>query len=457
MSQPSDSSPKKLWDKGTASNSLMERFTIGQDPHWDVYLAPFDILGSLAHIRMLEKIGLLSPEERVPLSQTLQNLYPQAQEGLLQLEPGVEDIHSQVELLLTRELGDVGKKIHAGRSRNDQVLLDLKLYFRHEIRQLTMEIRQLFDTLIGLGQKYQDLLMPGYTHTQVAMPSSFGLWFGAYAESLSDDLWHLQRAYEILNQNPLGSAAGYGSSFALDRLYTTELLGFPAANVNVVYAQMGRGKVELILSQSLAVLANTLNKLASDSITYLNQNYGFFTLAETWTTGSSIMPHKKNPDAFELIRARSSRLMALPQETQMLIHNLGSGYHRDFQLLKEHLFPAFAELRDCLEISRMMLSDLKVNPHLMEDPRYQYLFSVEVVNQLVQGGMPFREAYRKVAQDIEAGRYADPKTVNHSHLGSIGQPGWEIIQQKMDRVEQSYRFEIIDEAYQELLHDPQQD
>ncbi len=455
MSPSSEPSPKKLWDKGIQTNSLMERFTIGQDPHWDLYLAPFDILGSLAHIRMLEKIGLLSTEERIPLTKTLQHLYPQAQEGLLSLEPGVEDIHSQVELLLTRELGDLGKKIHAGRSRNDQVLLDLKLYFRHEIRSLTGEIRQLFDTLLDLGQQHQGLLMPGYTHTQVAMPSSFGLWFGAFAESLSDDLWHLQRAYEILNQNPLGSAAGFGSSFPLDRLFTTQLLGFPAANVNVVYAQMGRGKVELILSQSLAIIANTLNKLAADSITYLNQNYGFFTLADTWTTGSSIMPHKKNPDAFELIRARSSRLMALPQETQLLIHNLGSGYHRDFQLLKEHLFPAFAELRDCLKIARLMLQDLEVNPALMDDSRYQYLFSVEVVNQLVQEGMPFREAYRKVAQDIAQNSYTDPKMVDHSHLGSIGNPAWELIRQKMDHVEQTYHFERIEQAYQDLLQDPQ--
>lgn len=441
----------KLWQKSYTVDQQIEAFTIGQDRELDRYLAPYDILGSLAHIRMLEKIGLLSAQELEQLSAKLKQLYQKAVDGSLAIEEGVEDIHSQVELLLTRELGEAGKKIHAGRSRNDQVLVDLRLYFRAEMKDIVELTERLFTTLIQLAERRRHILLPGYTHFQAAMPSSFGLWFSAYAESLVDDLRLLQAVYHTINQNPLGSAAGYGASFPLDRGLTTRLLGFEDLNYNVVHAQMGRGKTELFLSYALAALAHTLGKLAADVVLYVSQNFAFLSFPDELTTGSSIMPHKKNPDVFELIRARCNQLQSLPVQVSQLTASLPSGYHRDFQLLKESVFPAIQYLKDCLGILAYALPQAEANPLILEDERYQYLFSVEVVNELVLRGVPFREAYQQVGRQIEEGQFEPPGELRHTHEGSLGNLCLEEIERKMEKVLEGFPFEKVEEAVKALL------
>jgi len=441
----------KLWQKSYTVDQQIEAFTVGQDRELDRYLAPYDILGSLAHIRMLEKIGLLTSEEQERLSAALRQLYRQAANGELAIEEGVEDIHSQVELLLTRELGDAGRKIHAGRSRNDQVLVDLRLYFRAELQEVVELTERLFTTLVQLAEQYRHVLLPGYTHFQAAMPSSFGLWFSAYAESLVDDLRLLQSVYRNINQNPLGSAAGYGTSFPLDRTLTTRLLGFENLSYNVVHAQMGRGKTELFLSYGLAAIAHTLGKMAADVVLYVSQNFAFMSFPDELTTGSSIMPHKKNPDVFELVRARCNSLQALPAQVSQLTSSLPSGYHRDFQLLKEAVFPAIRHLKDCLSILAYALPQARVNPSILEDERYQYLFSVEVVNELVLQGVPFREAYRQVGQQIEEGQFEPPRELRHTHEGSLGNLCLEEIERKMEGVMEGFPFGEVEAAVGLLL------
>ncbi|MFP4091785.1 MAG: argininosuccinate lyase [Cyclobacteriaceae bacterium] len=430
----------KIWDKGISVDKRIEAFTIGRDRELDVWLAPFDVQGSMAHCRMLQKIGLLSQEELDQLLPALEEIYVMAQRGEFSIEEGIEDVHSQVELMLTRKLGEVGKKIHSGRSRNDQVLLDLRLYIRHELQEIVKLSRKLFDTLLSLSDKHKEVLMPGYTHTQVAMPSSFGLWFGAYAESLVDDLILLQAAYKVANQNPLGSAAGYGSSFPLDRSMTTQLLGFEAMSYNVVYAQMGRGKVEKTVSFALSSVAATLGKLSADVCLYMSQNFAFVSLPDTLTTGSSIMPHKKNPDVFELMRAKANKLQALPNEISLIIGNLTSGYHRDLQLVKESFLPAFEDLKNCLSIADYMLQHLQVNDHILHDEKYKYLFSVEAVNAEVLKGVPFRDAYKKIGQQIAEGTYDPPRQVDHTHEGSIGNLCNGSIREKMENVLKMFPF-----------------
>jgi argininosuccinate lyase len=382
----------KLWQKDKASLKEVETFTVGKDREMDMYLAAFDVLGSLAHIQMLEAVGLLTNNELSQLQQELKNIYKQIEKGEFKLQDDVEDIHSQVELLLTQKLGDDGKKIHAARSRNDQVLVDIKLFLRNELEELVKSIKPFFELLQTQSEKYKGHLLPGYTHLQLAMPSSFGLWFGAYAESLVDDMITLKGAYDIVNKNPLGSAAGYGSSFPINRTLTTKLLGFDDLNYNVVYAQMGRGKTERIVAQSLSNIADTLARLSMDACLYLNQNFGFISFPNELTTGSSIMPHKKNPDVFELIRSHCNRIKALPNEIMLMTTNLPSGYHRDLQLLKEHLFPAFKTLKDCIEMTGLMLSNVEIKKDILSDEKFKYLFSVEEVNKLVNAGMPFRDA-----------------------------------------------------------------
>ncbi|WPP51246.1 argininosuccinate lyase [Catalinimonas niigatensis] len=436
----------KIWDKGFSIDKRIETFTIGKDRELDVLLAPFDVLGSMAHSRMLHKIGLLEAQELDQLLLGLKEIYQQIEEGKFEIEDGLEDVHSQVELMLTRKLGDVGKKVHSGRSRNDQVLLDLRLYIRHEIETLVHLVEKLFNTLIQLSEKHKDVLLPGYTHTQVAMPSSFGLWFGAYAESLVDDLTILQAAFKVANQNPLGSAAGYGSSFPLDRSMTTQLLGFESMSYNVVYAQMGRGKVEKTVSFALASLAATLGKMAADVCLYMSQNFGFITLPDHLTTGSSIMPHKKNPDVFELMRAKANKLQALPNEITLIITNLTSGYHRDLQLVKESFLPAFDDLKDCLSIAEYMLQHVQVNTQIMEDDKYRYLFSVEAVNEEVLRGTPFRDAYKKIGTQIADGSYQPAKALKHTHEGSLGNLCNAQIEAKMQNVLQQFSFGLIHQA-----------
>ncbi len=410
----------KLWQKSTDVNSEIEKFTVGMDRELDLLLARYDVLGSIAHIKMLKEISLLTSEELEVLVGELENILEVIDNGNFKIEDGVEDVHSQVELMLTRKLGDVGKKIHSGRSRNDQVLLDLKLFMRAEMMEVTGSVRELFDRLITLSEQYKQVLLPGYTHLQVAMPSSFGLWFGAYAESLVDDLSIWKSAFDIVNRNPLGSAAGYGSSFPLNRQMTTELLGFESMNYNVVYAQMGRGKAEKVVANAISVMADTLSKFAMDVCIYMGQNHGFISFPDEYTTGSSIMPHKKNPDVFELIRARCNKLKALPNEITLITSNLPSGYHRDLQMIKEGIVPAFQNLKDCLYMTGFMLEHIKINEHILEDEKYQYLFSVEVVNQLVLDGMPFRDAYVEVGKRIENGEFKPDKNIRHTHEGSIG-------------------------------------
>lgn len=441
----------KLWQKNTSSLAEVEAFTVGRDREMDSHLARFDVLGSLAHCHMLAEVGLLTQHEWISLKAELQRIYQQFDNGSVSLEEGVEDIHSQVELMLTRTLGDTGKKIHSGRSRNDQVLVDIKLYLRHEIKSLIDEIKPLFDLLLAQSETYALHLMPGYTHLQLAMPSSFGLWFGAYAESLVDDVITLHGAYRVVNKNPLGSAAGYGSSFPLNRSLTTSLLGFDALNYNVVYAQMGRGKTERIVAASLANVAATLSKLSMDACLFLNQNFAFIQFPDELTTGSSIMPHKKNPDVFELVRARCNQLQALPNDIALMTANLPSGYHRDLQLLKETLFPAVHNLKECIKMVRLMLSSISVRENILTEEKYKYLFSVEEVNKKVLAGLPFRDAYKAVAAEIADGTFAPDRQLVHTHAGSIGNLCHSEIKQLMNREIAAFNFEKVDDALKQLL------
>ncbi len=411
---------QKLWEKSVTVDHDVETYTVGHDREMDLYLAPYDILGSMAHITMLQSIGLLTAAELSALMAELRDIYSIAQKGEFVIEEGIEDVHSQVELMLTRRLGDIGKKIHSGRSRNDQVLVDLKLFIRSRIEDLTVAIARLFDTLVSQSDRYKDVILPGYTHLQVAMPSSFGLWFGAYAESLADDLTVLRAAYEVTNRNPLGSAAGYGSSFPLNRAMTTHLLGFDSMDYNVVYAQMGRGKTERIVAQAIASIAATISKLAFDACMFNSQNFGFIKLPDEFTTGSSIMPHKKNPDVFELTRSKCNKLQALPYEITLITNNLPSGYFRDLQLIKENFLPAFDEIISILNMVNAMISQIKVNADILSDPRYALMFSVEEVNRLALEGVPFRDAYKQVGLAIERGEFTPATTVSRTHEGSIG-------------------------------------
>lgn len=424
----------KIWDKGIDADQKVEKFTVGNDRELDLRLAKHDIIGSMAHIKMLVKIGLLKSEEEKTLQKELERILDEVKRGNFQLDKDAEDIHSQVEAMLTERLGEMGKKIHSGRSRNDQVLVDIKLFLKEEIQKIKSEVVALFDLLQELSERYNDILLPGYTHGQIAMPSSFGLWFGAYAETLVDDMQTLSAAWKVADQNPLGSAAGYGSSFPLDREMTTRELGFSSLSYNVIAAQMGRGKTERVLAQSMANIAFTLNKLAADNCMYLSGNYGFISYPDELTTGSSIMPHKKNPDVWELIRGHSNRLQILPNEIAMMTTNLPHGYHRDYQLLKEVLFPALETLHDILKMSRFMLEHISVNKHILEDPRYDYLFTVEEVNNRVLKGVPFREAYQQVGKEVQSGTFHAPKTIHHTHAGSIGNLCTTAIRTKMERV-----------------------
>jgi argininosuccinate lyase len=441
----------KLWQKDKASLREVEQFTVGKDREFDLLLAPYDILGSIAHVMMLETVRLLQKEEKDSLIKELKNIYKQTYDSRFTIYDGVEDVHSQVELLLTEKLGDVGKKIHSARSRNDQVLVDIKLFLRNEMEDLVKAIQPFFDLLQTQSEKYKDHLLPGYTHLQLAMPSSFGLWFGAYAESLVDDVITIKAAYDVVNKNPLGSAAGYGSSFPINRTLTTKLLGFDDLNYNVVYAQMGRGKAERIAAQALANVADTLSKLSMDACLYLNQNFGFISFPAELTTGSSIMPHKKNPDVFELVRSHCNRIKSLPNEIIMMTTNLPSGYHRDLQLLKEHLFPALKTLKECIEMAGLMLSNVEIKKDILNDEKYKYLFSVEEVNKLVNDGMPFRDAYKKVGLDIEAGNFKYKTSIHHTHEGSIGNLCTKEIKNQMQKVLDSFPFEDVTSAIKKLI------
>ena len=442
---------QKLWEKNVKVDASIDLFTVGRDREMDLYLARYDILGSIAHITMLESIGLLTREELDKLTQELRNIYAIAEKGDFLIEDGVEDVHSQVELMLTRSLGDIGKKIHSGRSRNDQVLVDLKLFIRSELQSVVELTDNLFTTLIAQSEKYKNVLMPGYTHLQVAMPSSFGLWFGAYAESLVDDLTVLQAAYRVSNRNPLGSAAGYGSSFPLDRSLTTRLLGFDSMNYNVVYAQMGRGKTERIVASALASIAATLSKVAFDACLFNSQNFGFIKLPDAYTTGSSIMPHKKNPDVFELTRAKCNKIQALPYQITLIANNLPSGYFRDLQIIKEVFLPAFDELKNCLRMVEQMMSRITVNEHILDDCRYDPIFSVEEVNRLTLEGTPFRDAYKQVGLRIEAGDFTPNKDVHHTHEGSIGTLCNEQISSLEKSIVQDFDFGKTQAAFDSLL------
>ncbi|MDR1937224.1 MAG: argininosuccinate lyase [Tannerellaceae bacterium] len=441
---------QKLWEKNVRVDQEVEAFTVGRDREMDLYLAKYDVLGSMAHITMLESVGLLTGEELASLLAELRQIHALAGEGKFVIEEGVEDVHSQVELMLTRKLGDAGKKIHSGRSRNDQVLLDLKLFTRARIREIVEGVSGLFEVLIAQSDRYKEVLLPGYTHLQVAMPSSFGLWFGAYAESLADDLLLMQAAYKICNRNPLGSAAGYGSSFPLNRRLTTELLGFDSMNYNVVYAQMGRGKMERTTAFALAGIAATLSKLAFDACLFNSQNFGFIRLPDRFTTGSSIMPHKKNPDVFELTRAKCNKIQGLPQQITLICNNLPSGYFRDLQIIKEIFLPSFDELKDCLHIVTCMLKEVEVNEHIVDDAKYAPMFSVEEVNRLALSGMPFRDAYKQVGLEIEAGNFVPDKEIHHTHEGSIGNLCNDSIAALMRQVIEGFSFEKAREAERKL-------
>ena len=441
----------KLWEKNFEVNKEIERFTVGRDREMDLYLAKYDVLGSMAHITMLESIGLIGKDELPVLLAELRNIYAQCERGEFTIEDDIEDVHSQVELLLTRKLGDMGKKIHSGRSRNDQVLVDLKLFTRHELMAVANEVKTLFDELIAKSNQYKDVLMPGYTHLQVAMPSSFGLWFGAYAESLCDDMLFLQAAYKMTNRNPLGSAAGYGSSFPLNRQMTTDLLGFDTMDYNVVYAQMGRGKTERNVGFAIATIAGTLAKLAFDACLFNSQNFQFVKLPKECTTGSSIMPHKKNPDVFELIRAKSNKLQALPQQVTLIMNNLPVGYFRDLQIIKEVFLPAFDELKDCLQMTAYIINKIEVNEHILDNPMYDPMFSVEEVNRLAAAGMPFRDAYKKVGLDIEAGQFKADKDIHHTHEGSIGNLCNDRIEMLMAQTMNGFGFDRVTAAVDRLI------
>ena len=441
----------KLWEKNYEINHEIERFTVGRDREMDLYLAKYDVLGSMAHITMLESIGLLEKGELKPLLDELKNIYELCEKGEFVIEDGIEDVHSQVELMLTRKLGDMGKKIHSGRSRNDQVLVDLKLFTRHQLKEIADAVKVLFDELLQKSNQYKEVLMPGYTHLQIAMPSSFGLWFGAYAESLADDMLFLQAAYKMTNRNPLGSAAGYGSSFPLNRTMTTQLLGFDSMDYNVVYAQMGRGKMERNVAFALASVAGTLAKMAFDACMFNSQNFSFVKLPKECTTGSSIMPHKKNPDVFELIRAKCNKIQALPQQVMMIMNNLPVGYFRDLQIIKEVFLPAFDELADCLQMAAYIINKIEVNEHILDNPMYDPIFSVEEVNRLAAAGMPFRDAYKKVGLEIEAGTFHADHNIHHTHEGSIGNLCNDEINALMNNVLKGFNFERMTEAEKKLL------
>ena len=441
----------KLWQKQNNVSEAVDKFTIGKDRELDLYLAPFDVLGSIAHITMLEKVGLIPIEDFKKLIVELKEIYKIIEEGKFSLEENVEDIHSQIEILLTRKLGEAGKKIHSARSRNDQVLLDIKLYLRNEIEEMVSAVDGLFKLLIAKSEENKEVFLPGYTHLQLAMPSSFGLWFGAYAEGLADDLITLHAAYEIVNKNPLGSAAGYGSSFPIDRQMTTELLGFSDLNYNVVYAQMGRGKAERITASALSNIAATLSKLSMDACLFMNQNFAFISFPDELTTGSSIMPHKKNPDVFELVRSYANRIQALPNEISLMTINLPSGYHRDLQLLKEHLFPAFETLKDCMAMLTLMFENIIIKKDIINDEKYQYLFSVEEVNKLVLKGMSFRDAYKNIGTAIESGEFKYDTNINHTHIGSIGNLRNDSISEAMENIINRFEFKKVRDALHKLL------
>ena len=441
----------KLWDKNYSINEDIDRFTVGRDREMDMFLAKYDVLGSMAHIIMLQSVGLLEKNELNALLADLKNIYHTCERGEFVIEDDVEDVHSQVEMLLTRRLGDIGKKIHSGRSRNDQVLVDLKLFTRHEIKDIVFLVKKLFDELLQKSEQYKDVLMPGYTHLQVAMPSSFGLWFGAYAESLADDMLFLNAAWRMTNRNPLGSAAGYGSSFPLNRQMTTDLLGFDTMDYNVVYAQMGRGKTERNVAFAMSTVAGTLSKLAFDACLFNSQNFSFVKLPKECTTGSSIMPHKKNPDVFELIRAKCNKIQSLPQQIMLIMNNLPSGYFRDLQIIKEIFLPAFDELKDCLQMAIYIISEMNVNKNILDNDMYNLMFSVEEVNRLAAEGMPFRDAYKKVGLDIEAGVFVPNKNISHTHEGSIGNMCNDKIAAIMDNLLAEFTFDKVDCAEQKLL------
>jgi len=441
----------KLWQKNTKTENAVDKFTVGQDRELDVHLAAADILGSLAHTQMLESIGLLTKAELVQIQEELKSIFREVENGNFKIDSDVEDVHSQIEFFLTQRIGEAGKKIHSGRSRNDQVLVDLKLFFRSEIEHIVNNTNLLFNQLINLSEKHKEILIPGYTHLQIAMPSSFGLWFGAYAESLIDDLEMMLAAWKICNKNPLGSAAGYGSSFPLNRTLTTQLLGFDTLNYNVVYAQMGRGKTERVLAQGMSSIAATLAKLSMDICLYMNQNFSFLSFPDELTTGSSIMPHKKNPDVFELIRSRCNKIQALPNEIAMMTANLPSGYHRDLQLLKENLFPAFESLNECLTMCNHMLENVIIKNNIIDDAKYDYLFSVEVVNNEVLKGVPFREAYKNIGISIENGSFKPLREVSHTHEGSIGNLCNEQIKDQFKNIYNSFNFEKVNQALKKLV------
>lgn len=442
---------QKLWDKGKATNEEIERFTVGRDREMDLFLAKHDVLGSMAHITMLESIGLLGSDELPILLKELKSIYALAESGDFVIEEGVEDVHSQVEMLLTRKLGDLGKKIHSGRSRNDQVLLDMKLFTRAQIQSIAEAVSELFEVLIEQSNKYKDVLLPGYTHLQIAMPSSFGLWFGAYAESLVDDMMLLLAAWKMTNRNPLGSAAGYGSSFPLNRQMTTDLLGFDSMDYNVVYAQMGRGKIEKTVAFAISGIAATISKLAFDSCMFTSQNFGFIKLPDECTTGSSIMPHKKNPDVFELTRAKCNKIQTLPQQIMMIMNNLPSGYFRDLQIIKEIFIPVFEELRDCLKMTTHIMREVEIKKNILDDAKYDFIFSVEEVNRLVLEGMPFRDAYKKVGLDIEAGKFTPNKKIEHTHEGSVGNLCNDQIEKLMKETIDQFNFGKVESALEKLL------
>lgn len=442
----------KLWQKATGNKKEVEQFTIGRDPEFDLILAPFDVLASMAHAAMLATIGLLTEEENQILQKGLKEIYYEIEQGKFSIAAGVEDVHSQVEFLLTERFGEVGKKLHSGRSRNDQVLVDLKLYYRAAIREVVEEASTLFNLLLELAEKHKSDLMPGYTHTQLAMPSSFGLWFSSFAEGLSEDLGMLKAAFDLSNKNPLGSAAGYGSSFPLNRTMTTKLLGFADLHHNVINAQNSRGKTEKTLAFAMSGIAGTLNRLAADVCLFMNQHFGFISFPDDLTTGSSIMPHKKNPDVFELIRAKTNQISAVPNTVSLLLANTTTGYHRDLQLLKEEIFPALATLKDCLAMSTFMLKSIKVKKEILLDPFFKHVFSVEVVNELVLKGVPFRDAYKQVGLDIESDKFApDQNKINHTHEGSIGNLNLDLIKNKMEKAIVSFDFKAIDQAFLSLL------
>ncbi len=441
----------KLWQKETDVNKAVENFTVGRDKEFDMMLAPFDVLGNMAHAKMLATVGLLTTAEADELCRELKKIYQDIQHSTFEIQPGIEDVHSQVEFLLTEKLGDTGKKIHSARSRNDQVLVDVKLFLRHEITQLVHSVEGFFKLLQERSETFKDHLLPGYTHLQIAMPSSFGLWFGAYAESLVDDVETLRAAYNVVNKNPLGSAAGYGSSFPINRKLTTQVLGFADLNYNVVYAQMGRGKAERITAQALANLADTLAKMSMDACLYLNQNFDFISFPAELTTGSSIMPHKKNPDVFELIRSHANRVKALPNEITMMTTNLPSGYHRDLQLLKENLFPAFGILHNCIDMASLMFTNITVKENILADEKYKFLFSVEEVNRLVLQGVPFRDAYKMVGAAIEAGNFTYSTEIKHTHEGSLSNLQHEEIAHMMQNNISQFNFEQVNQALNNLL------